>query len=61
MLGPVLRFPPRRQNHPLRLHSYAIVNGLCDRAIWLDHGDLLLDGRIGDVTDAYDGRMQSNR
>ena len=42
-------------------HASGMVQRLCDRAIWLDHGDLLLDGRIGDVTDAYDGRMQSNR
>jgi ABC-type polysaccharide/polyol phosphate transport system ATPase subunit len=42
-------------------HASGMIQQLCDRAIWLDHGDLLLDGPIAEVTDAYDGRMRSNR
>jgi ABC-type polysaccharide/polyol phosphate transport system ATPase subunit len=28
---------------------------MCDRAIWLDHGELMMTGRIGDVIEAYEG------
>ena len=41
-------------------HASGMVQRLCDRAIWLDHGDLLLDGPIGTVCEAYEGRLQSN-
>lgn len=40
-------------------HVAGMVRQLCDRAIWLDHGDLMLDGPIAEVTDAYAGRVQS--
>jgi ABC-type polysaccharide/polyol phosphate transport system ATPase subunit len=40
-------------------HSAATVQELCDRAIWLDHGDLLLDGLALEVTEAYEGRLRS--
>jgi ABC-type polysaccharide/polyol phosphate transport system ATPase subunit len=42
-------------------HASGMVQQLCDRAIWLDHGDLMLEGGIHEVSGAYDGRMQSNR
>lgn len=38
-------------------HSAAAVQQLCDRALWLDHGELIMDGRIGDVVEAYEGRL----
>lgn len=41
-------------------HAAGMVQQLCNRAIWLDHGDLLLDGPTGEVCDAYEGRLQSN-
>jgi ABC-type polysaccharide/polyol phosphate transport system ATPase subunit len=41
-------------------HATGLVQHLCSRAIWLDHGDLLLDGPLGEVADAYEGRLQSN-
>jgi ABC-type polysaccharide/polyol phosphate transport system ATPase subunit len=41
-------------------HVSGMVQQLCGRAIWLDHGDLMLDGPLGEVADAYDGRMRSN-
>ena len=41
-------------------HASGMVQKLCGRAIWLDHGDLLLDGPIGDVCDAYEGQPHSN-
>lgn len=40
-------------------HVSSMVQQLCERAIWLDHGDLMLDGPIGEVVDAYHGRMRS--
>jgi ABC-type polysaccharide/polyol phosphate transport system ATPase subunit len=41
-------------------HVSGMVQQLCGRAIWLDHGDLMLDGPLAEVADAYDGRMRSN-
>lgn len=37
-------------------HSVGMVQQFCDRAIWLDHGELLMDGKIDQVLDAYSGR-----
>jgi ABC-type polysaccharide/polyol phosphate transport system ATPase subunit len=36
-------------------HSSAMVQEMCDRAIWLDHGELMMTGRIGEVIEAYQG------
>jgi lipopolysaccharide transport system ATP-binding protein len=36
-------------------HSTALVREMCDRAIWLDHGELMMAGTIGDVIEAYEG------
>src|SRR5215831_3416660 len=30
-------------------HSTAMVREMCDRAIWLDHGELMMSGRVSDV------------
>ena len=32
-------------------HVSAMVQQLCNRAIWLDHGELMLDGSVRKVTD----------
>jgi ABC-type polysaccharide/polyol phosphate transport system ATPase subunit len=40
-------------------HVSGMVQQLCERAIWLDHGDLMLEGGVGEVVDAYQGRMRS--
>lgn len=37
-------------------HSAAAVRGMCDRAIWIDHGAVMMDGGVEDVLDAYQGR-----
>jgi ABC-type polysaccharide/polyol phosphate transport system ATPase subunit len=34
-----------------------MVRQLCDRAIWLDHGELILSGTVGEVVEAYAGRQ----
>jgi ABC-type polysaccharide/polyol phosphate transport system ATPase subunit len=36
-------------------HSSSMVQEMCDRAIWLDHGELMMTGRIGEVIEAYQG------
>jgi ABC-type polysaccharide/polyol phosphate transport system ATPase subunit len=32
---------------------------LCDRAIWLDQGQLIMDGKLDEVAAAYLGRRAS--
>jgi ABC-type polysaccharide/polyol phosphate transport system ATPase subunit len=41
-------------------HVSGMVQQLCSRAVWLDHGDLMLDGPIAEVVDAYEGRLKSD-
>ena len=41
-------------------HVSGMVQQLCDRAIWLDHGDVMLDGPTTEVINAYEGRIKSN-
>jgi ABC-type polysaccharide/polyol phosphate transport system ATPase subunit len=38
-------------------HAVGSVQQLCDRAIWLDHGQLMADGPAGEVVNAYEGRL----
>jgi ABC-2 type transport system ATP-binding protein/lipopolysaccharide transport system ATP-binding protein len=35
-------------------HATAMVQDLCDRAIWLDRGELMMSGRIREVIKAYE-------
>jgi ABC-type polysaccharide/polyol phosphate transport system ATPase subunit len=37
-----------------------MIGELCDRAIWLDHGELILSGAVGDVLEAYAGRQTAS-
>jgi lipopolysaccharide transport system ATP-binding protein len=37
-------------------HASGMVQELCDRAIWLDHGEMVMTGAISDVVEAYHGR-----
>ena len=37
-------------------HAVGMVQHFCDRALWLDRGELLMDGKIDKVFDAYSGR-----
>lgn len=34
-------------------HSLASIVQLCNRAIWLDHGKIVMDGPVAEVADAY--------
>jgi ABC-type polysaccharide/polyol phosphate transport system ATPase subunit len=36
-------------------HASGIVQKLCDQAIWLDHGELIMTGSVGEVSEAYAG------
>lgn len=40
-------------------HGNTTVRELCDRAIWLDHGELLMDGTVDAVLAAYSGSHPS--
>jgi ABC-type polysaccharide/polyol phosphate transport system ATPase subunit len=42
-------------------HASGMVQQLCDRAIWLDHGELMMNGAVLDVTEAYAGRAAAAR
>lgn len=37
-------------------HTPQLVQKLCERALWLDHGEVLMDGDAGAVIEAYAGR-----
>ncbi|MBR7743468.1 cell wall-binding repeat-containing protein [Phycicoccus sp. BSK3Z-2] len=34
-------------------HSAATIRAMCDRALWLDQGELVMDGPVDEVVDAY--------
>jgi ABC-type polysaccharide/polyol phosphate transport system ATPase subunit len=37
-------------------HTPSAVREMCDRALWIDHGSVMMDGNVNDVLDAYQGR-----
>jgi ABC-type polysaccharide/polyol phosphate transport system ATPase subunit len=37
-------------------HATGMVGELCDTALWLDHGEMVMGGAISDVMEAYNGR-----
>jgi ABC-type polysaccharide/polyol phosphate transport system ATPase subunit len=37
-------------------HSATSVREMCDRAVWIDHGAVMMDGEVTEVLDAYQGR-----
>ena len=40
-------------------HAASTVREMCKRAIWLDHGAVMMDGDVSEVLDAYEGRAVS--
>ena len=36
-------------------HSAEVVSQFCDRAIWLDHGEIVMDGSASSVLASYSG------
>src|SRR6478672_11326464 len=41
-------------------HATSLLTQFCDRAIWLDHGQLVMQGEIHEVIEAYEGRAVPN-
>ena len=39
-------------------HAVGAVQSLCERALWLDHGELVMDGNAADVIAAYEGKAR---
>jgi teichoic acid transport system ATP-binding protein len=39
-------------------HSMKSVRDVCDRALWLDHGELIADGTPDEVIDAYEDHVK---
>jgi ABC-type polysaccharide/polyol phosphate transport system ATPase subunit len=39
-------------------HAAASVEGLCERAIWLDRGEIMMEGTLDEVVEAYEGRVR---
>jgi ABC-type polysaccharide/polyol phosphate transport system ATPase subunit len=37
-------------------HVASAVRDMCDRALWIDHGSVMMDGAVDEVLDAYQGR-----
>jgi len=37
-------------------HSPASVRAMCDRAVWIDHGAVMMTGSVENVLEAYQGR-----
>ena len=42
-------------------HAAGMVQRLCDRAIWLDGGELIMGGTVDEVAAAYSGRRAATR
>jgi ABC-type polysaccharide/polyol phosphate transport system ATPase subunit len=42
-------------------HAKAALMELCDRAVWLDHGEMMLCDRIDSVFEAYEGRAAAQK
>ena len=37
-------------------HATFLVREICNRGLWLDHGEVMMDGTAAEVLDAYSGR-----
>lgn len=40
-------------------HAAGMVQEICDQAIWLDHGELVMSGPVQEVLNAYSGRQHA--
>jgi ABC-type polysaccharide/polyol phosphate transport system ATPase subunit len=54
----ILEFKQRGKTLLFVSHATGSVQKLCDRALWLDHGELMMDGDAADVVAAYEGRTR---
>ena len=42
-------------------HSSAAVKRMCQKALWLDAGEMRMTGDVGEVVQAYEGSGQSGK
>ncbi|MGO9096326.1 MAG: ABC transporter ATP-binding protein [Bryobacteraceae bacterium] len=42
-------------------HSAGAIEGLCERGLWLERGELAMDGPVREVLDAYEGQSPSRQ
>lgn len=42
-------------------HASSTIQSLCNRGIWLDHGEMMMDGPIGEVVSSYEGKSTYQR
>jgi lipopolysaccharide transport system ATP-binding protein len=49
----ILEFKKRGASLLFVSHNADQVRTLCERAVWLDHGRVCMDGAAADVLDAY--------
>ena len=54
-LDKILEFKEQGKTLLFVSHSTGAVQKLCERALWLDHGELLMDGDAAEVAAAYEG------
>ncbi len=40
-------------------HSSSVLQQFCERALWLDHGELIMDGNTQEVLEAYAGHARN--
>lgn len=52
----ILQFRARGKTVMCVSHGPSLLRPLCDRAIWLDEGQIVMAGEIGEVLDAYAGQ-----
>ena len=53
----MLRFREQGKTMVCVTHSPELLRKMCDRAIWLDHGKLMLAGGLNEVLAAYENRL----
>ena len=54
-MGRILEFREQGKTLLFVSHSAVAVQQLCERALWLDRGELVLDGNAAEVAAAYEG------
>jgi ABC-type polysaccharide/polyol phosphate transport system ATPase subunit len=52
----ILEFKQQGKTLMFVSHSANAVQDLCERALWLDHGELVMDGDAAEVVAAYEGQ-----
>jgi len=55
----ILEFRRRGKTILCVSHAAGMAERFCGRALWLDHGELMLDGEIGEVACAYQGYLNT--